>query len=235
MRHKKIKNFFEKHTQKLIVMKNVRFTPFYPISVFQIFIEMLKWKVTHKNSSVPEWARTTTAQHNISAQRSQHTTATIFVLLTSWHRCININSHDAVFLIEHWLAREEEHVMSQSLAHEYDHSRIFPERLFASWEPKRTTVRRLAWLINQKYTIKGYVRMSEQTSKITISPRADANTEIVLIGVWLKYDYITSQSQDCYEHNLLIMHHQTPTTCHYGRLEWTFVTTGALIDSSDSS
>ena len=114
-----------------------------------------------------------------------------------------VNNYDIVFLVEHWLAKEEEHLIKKTLDHKGN--LIFMSDFELAECRRGRPFGGLAWIINDKYTITNHTRMSKQVSKVTLQIGANGENNLVLFGVWLDFDDSTANSLGNFSENLLML------------------------------
>jgi hypothetical protein len=112
--------------------------------------------------------------------------------------------HDVTFVIEHWLAKEEEHIVSDMSTGEY--KLVFMSDYMLAERRRGRPFGGMMWLIDNKHSVDDHTQLSEQVSKLTLSINGENGTaSIVVLGVWLKYDDNSQHSRDCYWLNLNIL------------------------------
>ena len=102
-----------------------------------------------------------------------------------------ISKHKIVYLIEHWLAKEEEHIIKDTSK---DHKVLFYSE-FSELENRRgRPFGGTSWVIHNDYEIVNHINYDRHLSTVEIKPKNLNRESILLIGVWMPFDDGTAET-----------------------------------------
>ena len=116
-----------------------------------------------------------------------------------------VNTHDIVFLCEHWLAAEESHTVRQLI--NTNHNLIFLSDHSLADRRAGRPHGGLLWLLDKRLTVSSHVQVSDRILKLVLTCSDHNNTQqtLFVFGVWLPYDDSTPAAVDNHWNNLTLL------------------------------